>query len=230
MSHAAFTPPPLSRQPLRVELFLLTHDDDGNPLAHLPSLALGLAGAILIGLTMPDERMPIERVRVVGDAAIGVSPEPSGDPVADWAARFLAGFRPSLTVREAVRQLAGHAHDKVTAGLIAGGYIEPVTRRRLLGRVTTYPATDPGMIHRVRGRLRSVATAYEQPDPQTDALAGLIRALNLESELYLDALGADLRGLLRTMLTRVGRAHPHVERIVTTVEELVGETAVAVYR
>jgi hypothetical protein len=225
VSHAAFAPPPPSRHPLRVELFVLTHDDTGSPLAHLPSLSLGLAGAILVGLTLPTER-----VRVVGEAAIVVNREPSSDPVADWAARFLGGFRPSLSVREALRELAVHAYDKVTAGLIAGGYIERVTRRRLLGRVTSYPPTDPSVIPRVRGRLRYVALAYEDPDPQTDALAGLIRALNLESELYLDGMDEDIRALLRQMLGRVGQVHPHVEQIIDAVEDLVGEAAVSVYR
>ncbi len=91
-------------------------------------------------------------------------------------------------------------------------------------------ATDPGIIPRVRGRLRYVAMAYEDPDPQTDALADLIQALNLESELYLDGIGEDVRALLRQMLGRVGQVHPHVEQIINTVEDLVGETAVSVYR
>lgn len=224
MTHA-FAPPPPSRHPLRVELFVLTHDDNGNPVAHLSSLSLGLAGAILVGLTMPTER-----IRVVGDVAIVVDREATGDPVADWAARFLGGFRPSLSVRESVRQLAAHAYDKVTAGLIAGGHIDRVTRRRLLGRSTTYPPTDPTIIPRVRGRLRYVALAYEEPDAQTDALAGLIRALNLESELYLDGMDENIRVVLRQMLARVGKAQPQVETIINAVEDLVGEMAVSVYR
>ncbi|MFD2764316.1 GOLPH3/VPS74 family protein [Micromonospora eburnea] len=224
MSHAAFDTPPV-RLPLRVELFVLTHNDSGAPLAHLPSLSLALAGAILTSLVAP-----IERVRVVGDAAIAVHRQPTGDPVADWALTFLARHHRSLSVREAVRLLGEHAYDKVTAGLIAGGLVEQVTRRRMLGRVTAYPPTDPAVIHRVRGRLRYGVLGYDDPDLQTDALAGLLRALRLESELYLDGFDTDLRDRLRQMLTRAGHHTPATEKIICAVEDLIGETAVSVYR
>ncbi|WP_307961784.1 GOLPH3/VPS74 family protein [Salinispora arenicola] len=154
----------------------------------------------------------------------------TGDPVTDWALTFLARHPRALSVREAVRLLGEHAYDKVTAGLIAGGLVEQVTRRRMLGRTVAYPPTDPAMIHRVRGRLRYGVLGYDDPDPQTDALAGLLRALRLESELYLDGYDTDLRGRLRQMLTRAGQHTPATEKIICSVENLIGETAVSVYR
>ncbi|MEU5909368.1 GPP34 family phosphoprotein [Micromonospora sp. NPDC047527] len=224
MSHAVFHTPPV-RLPLRVELFVLTHNDSGAPLAHLPSLSLALAGAILTNLVAP-----IERIRVVGDAAIAVHRQPIGDPVADWALTFMARNHRALSVREAVRLLGEHAYDKVTAGLIAGGLVEQITRRRMLGRSIAYPPTDPAAIHRVRGRLRYGVLGYDAPDPQTDALAGLLRALRLESELYLDGFDTDLRDRLRQMLARAGQHTPATEKIICAVEDLIGETAVSVYR
>lgn len=225
MTHAAYDPSPPVRHPLRVELFALAHSDAGEPLVHLPSLSIGLAAAMLTSLIMPTER-----VRIVADAAIVVNRSMSGDPVADWAVRHLDGMRGGLSVRAAVRELAVHAYDKVAAGLIAGGLVERAPRRRRLSRIERYPLTDPNLVYRVRGRLRYVTAGHEEPDPQTDALGGLIRALGLESELYLDSTRADLRGLLRQMLARVDRSYPGIRAVIDKAENLIGDTAVSVYR
>lgn len=161
---------------------------------------------------MTDRKVRNTMYTVVGDAAIAVNRQPTGDPVANWALAFLARHHHSLSVREALRLLGEHAYDKVTAGLIAGGLVEQVTKRRMLGRAIAYPPTNPAVIHHVRGRLRYSVLGYDAPDPQTDALAGLLRALRLESELYLDGFDTDLRGRLRQMLTRAGHHTPATER------------------
>lgn len=225
MTHAAYDQTPPVLHPIHVELFILTHSEKGEPLAHLPSLSIGLAGAILAELIFP-----VERVRIVDDAAVVVNRIMSGDPVADWAVSFLSSFRRSVPVREALRELAGDAYNNVTAGLIAGGIVERVTRRRLFSRIDTYPVTDPRLIYRVRGRLRYVALGNEAPDPQTDALAGFLRALSLESELYLDTGHNDLRGILAQMAARVDEGYAGVGTVIDNTENLIGDTAVSVYR
>jgi hypothetical protein len=223
MSHAY--PPTATRLPLRVELFLLAHNDAGEPLVHLPSLCLGLAGAILAGLTLP-----AERVRTTTTHLVVCDHERVGDPVADWAATALAALGRPLTVRAAVRHLALDAYQRVTAELLAGGLVHQVTRRRLLGRTVAYPLTNPALISRVRGRLRYIVQGLEPPDPQADTLAGLIHALGLEPELYFDELTDDLRGVLHQMCTRVGGIYPDVKTIIDATEKVLGDTVVSVYR
>ncbi|MEU0557463.1 GPP34 family phosphoprotein [Dactylosporangium sp. NPDC006015] len=227
-------PPPNLRQPLRVELFFLTHSETGEPLAHAGALAVALAGAVIID----DLLRPIERLRLIGPQVIVVNPAVSGDPVADWAIRALGGFtagqglerQRSVGVRDAIRALAAHAYDRTTAGLYAGDLVRDVNRRRLGRGRPRYPPTDPANIARVRGRLCSVLTGYTHPDPQTDALGGLLRALDLASELYLDGSGLDLQGLLGQMTDRVDAASPAVRQILAATDDLIAETAVAVYR
>src|SRR4051794_9571357 len=104
--HLPAYPPASLRQPLRVELFFLTHAETGEPLAHGGPLGAALAGAVLI-----DELLrPDARIRLVGDLIVVSGGSVSGDPVADWAVRTLDGRRvsalePSRPVRlaDAVR-------------------------------------------------------------------------------------------------------------------------------
>ncbi|GAB2960952.1 hypothetical protein GCM10027280_57230 [Micromonospora polyrhachis] len=221
-----FTPtPPNNRMPLRGELFVLTHTEAGEPMAHRPSLSIGLAGAILVGLVMP-----VERVRLIGgSAAVVVDHQMTGDPVADWALTMLAGHQASMSVQDTLRLLAVDAYQRTSAGLVAGGLVTETSRRRLFGRTAAYPPTDSAVIPRVRGRLRYVLQGIEAADPQTDVLAGLVRALGLESALYLDAIGEDIRPVMRQMLNRVATEYPGVKEIVKAVEGLIGESAISVY-
>ncbi|GAB3849368.1 GPP34 family phosphoprotein [Dactylosporangium cerinum] len=235
-------PPPNLRQPLRVELFFLTHSETGEPLANTAALAVALAGAIIVDhLLRPlwrqgnDRQLqPHDRLRLFGTQVIVVNPDVSADPVADWAVTALGGARVrsvserqrSMPLREAIRVLAVDAYKRTTAGLYAGDLAREVTRRGL-NRGRRYPPTDPGNIARTRGRLCSVLTGYTHPDPQTDALGGLIQALSLTSELYLDR--PDLRDLLGYMTARVQEHDPAVHQILTATDDLIAETAVAVY-
>ncbi|MDG6107615.1 GPP34 family phosphoprotein [Dactylosporangium aurantiacum] len=236
-------PPPNLRQPLRVELFFLTHSETGEPLAHAGALAVALAGAVIIDHLLrplwrqtPDHQIqPFERLRVVGPQVIVLNPDVSGDPVADWAITALGGARVrsvserqrSTAMREAIRTLAVHAYERTTAGLYAGDLAREVIKRGLGRARRLYPPTDPGNIARVRGRLCSVLTGYIHPDPQTDALGGLIRALDLTSVLYLDR--PDLRDLLARMTARVEEHDPAVHQILTATDDLIAGTAVPVY-
>ncbi|GAB3159885.1 hypothetical protein GCM10027290_65370 [Micromonospora sonneratiae] len=226
MSRPLVPPTPPARLSLRVELFILTHSEAGEPLAHRPSLSIGLAGAILASLVVP-----VERVRLVGgSAATVVDRQPTGDSVADWALAGLAGHRSPLSVQDALRQIATEAYERTAADMVGGGLVTETSRRRLFGRTVAYPPANSAIIPRVRGRLRYVMQGIEQADPQTDILAGLIRALGLESEMYLDAVGNDLRAQMRQMLNRAAAEYPAMKEIVKAVEALVAEAALAVYR
>ncbi len=226
-------PPPNLRQPLRAELFFLTHAETGEPLVHGAALGVALAGAILVGELL----RPEPRIRLVGDLVVITAADISGDPVADWATRTLDGRRVSALeasrptqLQAALRALAGNAYQRTAAGLVAGDLVQEVTRRRALGGRRRYPPTDAAVIARVRGRLCSVLTGHTAPDPQTCTLGGLILALNLTAELYLDGTGLDLRALLAWMAGRVGTEHPAVHQVITATDHLIAETAVAVYR
>ncbi|MER7006262.1 GPP34 family phosphoprotein [Dactylosporangium sp. NPDC000555] len=227
-------PPPNLRQPLRVELFFLTHSETGERLASPAAVGVALAGAVLI-----DELLrPVERVRVVERRVLVTEAGVSGDPVADWAVSLLAGpvsrsaFAPprqSVPVRDAVRALAVDAYERTAAGMYAGNLIVQTSHRRLGRGRRRYPPTDPNVLPRVRGRLISTLTGSIRPDAQTDALGGLILALDLISELYLDGFGHDVRALLGQMLERIGSDRPTARQVVAETDSLIGEAAVSVY-
>lgn len=235
MTRAFGDPAQTIRQPLRVELYFLAHNDAGEPLAHRRAMAVALAGAVLADLAAP-----VEHVQIIYGQLVVRTWQLTGDPVADWALRVLQAHRtapvahdaerPPLMLREALRQLAVAAHERTTAGLLAGDLVREVSRRRIVGtKVRTYPPTDDRVIPRVRGRLRSVLTGYTQPDWRTDALGGMVRALDLVSELYLDESDRDIPTLLAGMVHRVGQQYPAVQDIIQATDELVAEAAVSVY-
>lgn len=235
MARAFGEPIPTIRQPLRVELYFLAHNDVGEPLAHHSGLSVALAGAVLADLAAP-----VAHVQVVYGQLVVRTWQLTGDPVADWALRVLQAHRtpqvahdaerPALMLRDALRELAVAAHERTRAGLLAGDLVREVVRRRLVGtKVRTYPPTDDRVIPRVRGRLRSVLTGFTEPDWQTDALGGMVRALDLVSELYLDEADLDIRALLNGMVHRVGQQYPAVQAIIDATDELVAEAAVSVY-
>ncbi len=235
MIHAFGDPPSVVRQPLRVELYFLAHNDAGEPLAHQRALSVALAGAVLADLAAPTAH-----VQVVYGQLLVRTRQLTGDPVADWALRVLHAHRtppfahdaerPPLMLRDALRQLAVAAYERTRDGLLAGDLVREAVRRRLVGtRIRTYPPTDDRVIPRVRGRLRSVLTGFTDPDWQTDALGGLVRALDLAAELYLDESDYDIPALLNGMVHRVGQQYPAVREILDVTDELVAEAAVSVY-
>ncbi|MEV6922916.1 GPP34 family phosphoprotein [Dactylosporangium sp. NPDC051485] len=235
MTRALGEPAATIRHPLRVELYFLTHNEAGEPLAHHRALSMALAGAILADLAAPTAH-----VQIVYGSVLVRTWQLTGDPVADWALRVLQAHRPPpaahdaehqyLKVRDAIRELAVAAYERTLAGLVAGDLVREAVRRRIVGtKVRTFPPTDDRVIARVRGRLSSVLTGFTKPDWQTDALGGMVRALDLVSELYLDGSGLDIPALLTEMVQRVGEGYSGVREIIEATDELVAEAAVAVY-
>lgn len=134
--------------PLRDELFLLGHDDDtGQPHVHRRTLALGMAGAVLIDLFLagrvtldPNETTrpaPIAQLRLRID-------RPVGDLIADTALASIRYAHPTATVKPWLRDFADDLYERTRAGLLAAGIMHHHTRRRLAGliRADTYLPTD----------------------------------------------------------------------------------------
>ncbi|GAA4256575.1 GOLPH3/VPS74 family protein [Dactylosporangium darangshiense] len=227
-------PPPNLRQPLRVEAFVITHNETGERLSSPAAIGVALAGAVLV-----DELLrPAERIRIVDQRVIVTNPNLSGDPVGDWAVGMLAGpggwsalaSQPrSMPVRDAVRLLAADAYERTAAGMFAGGLIVQTSHRRIARGRRRYPPTDPNVIPRVRGRLISTLTRSTNPDLQTDALGALVLGLDLISELYLDGSGLNVRALLGEMVELIGAGKPNVQLVLAETDSLVGEAAVQVY-
>lgn len=221
----------IPRLPLRDDLFLLGHDDDtGHLHVHRQTLALGLAGAVLIDLYLAgrvtldpnDDTRPASHQRIHPhiDRAVG-------DLIADAATATIRHTHPPL--RAWLRGFSDDLYERTRAGLVAGGIVRQHTRRRLGGlmRADTYLPTDSKWAVIARSRLRYLAAGHEQPDNHTAALAGLVAGLGLTHHLYLDddtpALAARLKAI-------AAQHYQPVRHITAAVDAAVGDLATAAYR
>jgi hypothetical protein len=245
-------PPPatgpdrFARLPLRAELYLIAHDDDrGTPHIHPHTLAVGLAGAILLELWLARRVWPGWRY----DPAHGrwlpcpghvtvVDPSALGDPLADAALASLrhAGYavRRHEQLRTWLRQFAAtDLYERVRANMVTVGVLRRTNRRRYgLTRTDAYTAADGAWAVRARARIRSVVHVRQQPgtpaqppDPQCGALCGLVDVLELADCLYAPDLTTTA---LRRCLRRVADEYdPAIREVLAAVDAGRGDLAVA---
>ncbi|NUP76245.1 MAG: GPP34 family phosphoprotein [Nonomuraea sp.] len=208
--------------PLHQELFLIAHDQSGKPLVHQHSMALGLAGAVLLDLAL-SERVTLVRGRVeVADHT------PFGDPVVDSLIPMIVRDRADRDARFWIKKLAEDVHDRTRQSLVGAGVLVMVTRRRLgMLPYTRYQLADIASVVRASAGVRSAVEGWKQPDGRGAALCGLVGALRVEAELYLDQPSARLIERLRAIASEHS---PVVKEIVSLVDTMLGEAAVAVFR
>ncbi|MFI6924312.1 GPP34 family phosphoprotein [Nonomuraea spiralis] len=212
----------MTRAPLHHELFLIGHDQTGKPLVHQHSMAVGLAGAVLLDLALS------ERV-TVGQGRISVAdPTPVGDPVVDSLVPMLARDRAERDAKFWIKKLAEDAYDRTRQSLVASNVLVMVTRRRMgMLPYTRYQLADIASVVRASAGVRSAVEGWKQPDGRGAALCGLVGALRLEAELYLDQPSARLIERLREIAVTHS---PVVKDVVKLIDDMLGEAAVAVFR
>ncbi|MEV4356687.1 GOLPH3/VPS74 family protein [Nonomuraea sp. NPDC004186] len=202
----------MNRLPLHEDLYLIAHDQSGKPLIHQSSMALGLAGAVVLELAVSG------RV-TVADGRATVSRPPAGDTPVSLA---------DGDVRLLIKKAANGLYDRTREALVASGVLVRVSRRRLgMLPYTRHQLADIASVVRASSGVRSAVEGWKPPDARCAALCGLVAVLRLESELYLDQPANRLVGRLREIASA---APPVVGELVAVVDTLVGEAAVAVYR
>ncbi|MEU8263995.1 GPP34 family phosphoprotein [Micromonospora sp. NPDC048999] len=221
------------RLPLRDELFLLGHNDDtGHLHIHRQSLAVGLAGAVLIDLFLAGRIVldPTSDAHPAGERWLRLHhDQPIGDLIGDTALAAIRHGRAAPPVKVFLRRFSDELYERTRAGLVAAGILHHHTRRRLggLARTDTYLPSDSKWPVVARARLRYLATGREQPDNHTAALAGLVATLGLTEHLYLDEDTATLTARLKAIAEQ---HHRSVRDITATVDAAVGDLATAAYR
>ena len=238
--------------PLHAELYLLAHDDDsGALLINEQALAFGLAGALLLELSLKGyvavgyvyhdfdrEWQPRQgRLTVCRpgrtesallDAALAaveqtVRAQRNGDQLRTWLREFAAT----------------DLYERVRAAMVTVGLLQRTERRRLGGLVKTEThlpvhygyavrarahIRDAVRYHTQRGRIRCAA-----PDDECAALCGLIAALELSEFLYDGSLCTrDLTQWLWHVVTK--HENPSVTAVVQAVDAGRGDLAVAAMR
>ncbi len=245
-----YRPEPMARLPLRAELFLIAHNDDtGEPHVNEQSLAIGLAGAILLELWLSRHVAigwtldPATRQwrRQPGHITI-MDTGPVGDPLSDAALAMIRQPRDTPSnlsqLKMWLREFAAtDLYERVRANMVAVGVLHRSSRRRYgLVRTDTYLATHHAWAVRARAFVRSAVRGYqqpahpgrEQPDEQCVCLCGLIDVLELTPFLYHpDTSITHLRSLLRRI---VHQHNPTIGEVLAAVDAGRGDLAVAAMR
>jgi hypothetical protein len=238
--------------PLHAELYLLAHDDDtGALLINEQALAFGLAGALLLELSLKGHvavgyvhhdflrqwqpqpgRLTVCRPGPTGsaplDAALDavertVRDQPGRDQLRVWLRSF------------AVTDL----YERVRAAMVAVGLLQRTERRRLAGlrKTETYLPVHYGYAVRARAHIRDAVMYHAQrgrirraaPDDECVALCGLIAALELAEFLYDASLSTrELTLWLRHVVTK--HENPTITAVVQAVDAGRGDLAVAAMR
>lgn len=245
------TPDRMARLPLHAELFLLAHDDDtGEAHVNEQSLAVGLAGAILLELWLAHRiaigwTMEVTTQRWApqpGRLAIA-NEDPVGDPISDAAVAAIWHTRNTPRNQNQLRIwlrtfAATDLYERVRANMVTVGVLHRTSRRRYAGLVRTeaYTAVHHAFAVRARAQIRSAVTCYEhphragreRPDEQCVALCGLVDVLELAPFLY---LAAPATGQLQQWLRHiVGQHNPTIREVITAVDAGRGDLAVAAMR
>lgn len=237
--------------PLHAELYLLGHDDDtGRLLINEESLALGLAGALLLELAMK------------GFVAVGYAyndfsrewqPQPgrltvcrtgrSGNTLLDAALAAVDRITRTQTGGNQLRAwlrsfAAADLYERTRAALVSVGLLHRIEVRRFAGLVKTqiHRPVHYGYAVRARAHLKDAVTFHAQrgrhryaaPADECVALCGLIAALELAEFLYDELPTRELTFWLR----RVVEAHenPTIMAVVQAVDAGRGDLAVAAMR
>jgi hypothetical protein len=192
--------------PLHAELYLLAHDDDtGKQLINEQSLAIGLAGALMLELWFAGhvyigwafDYKQRQWYPEPGRLAVA-KPGPTASPLMDAA---LAAVERTVRIQTGGDQLrswlrafaANDLGERVRANMIMVGLLRRTQVRRYAGlvRTDTYLPVHEAYAVRARAHVRDAVAYHERegrhrvaPDNQTVALCGLAAALELAEFLY----------------------------------------------
>ena len=247
-ARAVPTPRHRADLPLHAELYLLAHNDDtGERHINDQTLAIGLAGALLVELVLSKNVVVgwvfddfdyqwHERPGQLFVARHG----PAGSPLLDAA---LAAINRIVYAQPRGEHLriwmqsfaANDLYDRVHAAMVTAGVIRRTTRSRFAGLVKTqtYLPVEVGYTTRVRTRVRDAIAFHEPskyrppaaPDDDGVALCGLTKALELTEFLYRNQPNREINDWLQLVVDRHG--NEAIAAIIRAVDAGRGDVAVA---
>lgn len=166
------------------ELLLLAVDDERGTMsaAAAATIGYGLAGALLLDLTLAGRLTTAGQTLVVADAT------PTGDDLLDDALARIAGARRGRDARHWVGDLSRavpHLKARLLDRLIRRGILRRDEHRILaLFSAPHYPAMDLTTEWQLRHGIRTVVLDGETPDARTAMLLSLVRACNLADAIF----------------------------------------------
>ncbi len=182
------------RMPLREDLYLIAHDDDtGRPHLDKHSIAVGLAGAVLV------ELWHAGRVRLGwhGNSSHGtwrrnlgqvtlLDATPTDDPIHDAALGLLWRLGGTVRTQRFINEFATtDLYEQIRDQLVAQRILRATTRRRFwFFRTQIYSPILASHPVQARGRIRNVARLYK-PHIRDLTLTALVTALGLTPHVRL---------------------------------------------
>lgn len=164
------------------ELALLGYDDAGVNRLGRPTLDYGLAGALLLELTLAG------RVEVADDRLVVTDPTPVGQRQLDDALTRIATEPKRRKPKDWVSRLAKDLPEQVLDGLVTAGVLRRDSDKVLwIFPRTRYPSTtgaEPAVETQARQRMVAAVAADGPVDGRTAALIGLVRAVGLDRKLF----------------------------------------------
>ncbi|MEU2664163.1 GPP34 family phosphoprotein [Micromonospora sp. NPDC007220] len=164
------------------ELALLGYDDAGVNQLGRPTLDYGLAGALLLELTLAG------RVEVADDRLVVTDPTPVGQRQLDDALTRIATEPKRRKPKDWVSRLAKDLPEQVLDGLVTAGVLRRDSDKVLwVFPRTRYPSTtgaEPAVETQARQRMVAAVAADGPVDGRTAALIGLVRAVGLDRKLF----------------------------------------------
>jgi hypothetical protein len=176
------------RMPLRTDLYLIAHDDDtGRPHLNKHSIAVGLAGAILLELWYAGRvRLgwhgnPHQHTWQRNHTHVTLlNATPTDDPIHDAAIGLLWRLGGTVNIKRFIEQFATtDLYEAVRDHLTTTGILRRFHRRRFwLFKTETRRPNNAAHPVRARARIRDVARLL-QPHTRDTTLTALVVALGL---------------------------------------------------
>ncbi|ACZ21382.1 hypothetical protein Sked_14460 [Sanguibacter keddieii DSM 10542] len=173
-------------------LLLMLDETTGRPRLDSSSLPLGLAGGVLLDLSLAGRITVPERGAPDAGRVVVVPGPPLGHPVLDGGLAILAKDTPRKP-DTVVTRLSKDLREAVAGALEARGLVRRETRRVLgIFPSTTWTPVSPMAGHAVRERLWATLVVGQDPDAPTAALVALLLATD---SLHKALPGQDKRAL-----------------------------------
>lgn len=173
-------------------LLLMLDETTGRPRLDSSSLPLGLAGGVLLDLSLAGRITLPERGAPEAGRVVVVPGPPLGHPVLDGSVATLAHDKPRKP-ETVVTRLSKNLREAVAESLEARGLVRRETRRVLgIFPSTTWTPVSPMAGHAVRERLWATLVVGQDPDAPTAALVALLLATD---SLHKALPGQDKRAL-----------------------------------
>ena len=173
-------------------LLLVLDGATGKPRLDSSSLSLGLAGGVLLDLSLAGRVAVPERGAPDAGRVVIIPGPPLGHPVLDSALSIIARDKPHKP-ETVVSRLSKNLREAVFASLESRGIVRR-HERKVLGIFpsTAWPVTSPLAGDTVRQRLWSTLVLKQDPDAPTAALVALLLATD---SLHKALPGQDRRAL-----------------------------------